>query len=314
MMKYISLVLLVLMLAACSSNAGYKQDRNAQKEHLEMLNMIKQFQQETSVKMAQVERDIVFYRQALLKAITELELIELRQNSSQTGPKELNEEAQADSLIQQTIRLQKQKLTDLKTMLNSYISDSLYTSSFHFNTISYQEQIAQMEKELTEIKEYFQKINPNIGSVTTEKPVIKEKKPKQIAKLTVEEPNNPEAQLAYDNAKVIYDSGDYEEASGMFRSFLEKYPLHELAANARYWLGESYYSMEEYNKAIGEFEKVTWKYPDSGKAPDAQFKLGLSYLQQGNKLQARQELEKVNRQYPNYEQMNQVNNYLSGLK
>ena len=57
---------------------------------------------------------------------------------------------------------------------------------------------------------------------------------------------------------------------------LTKFPDHKLAANAQYWLGESYYGKKDYAKAAVAFAKGYEKYKDSNKGADNILKLGMS--------------------------------------
>jgi tol-pal system protein YbgF len=314
MIKYISLLLLTVMLAACSTNEVTIPDNKNAAERSEVISKLIQDQQQNSEQIEQLKRDVVLYRQAQMQGLSDVKLDELRQEFSRTGPSVDNARDESALIKQQALQMQKQQLNDVKTLLKSYTSDSLITAPLQFNSLSYEEQITEMDKEIAEMKEF---INTLDHKTNTESPAKTPTQPVETIATNTAQPTdekNPAAMLEYENAKVSFDSSDYDNAILMFKAFLKKYPSHELAANAQYWLGESYYSLQKYQKAIAEFENVTWKYPNSGKAPDAQFKLGLSYLKQSNKTQAKLELEKVKTNYPNYERINQVDSYLSDLK
>ena len=66
------------------------------------------------------------------------------------------------------------------------------------------------------------------------------------------------------------------------QDFLNRYPKDELAANAQYWLGETYYSEKKWNDAIVEFQKVLKEHKGSDKVPDALLKIGMSFQAQGD--------------------------------
>jgi len=315
-------MLLALGLIACSSNEINNPKSRNDYEHSQIMSKIKQYQQEDSLKIAQMKRDIVFYRQALLAAITDLDILAQRRELAKTGAVVQYARDEADSLKQQVLKAQQQQIEAIRTKLFSSISDSLFTSATKINPIDYQNQLAELNKELAKIRDDVSKLDSKVSNPTTEKPQVKPEQPKKIETLTpaatppatAEEKDNPEAQLDYGNARILFNNGDFQGAIAIYRDFLIKYPKQTLAANAQYWLGEAYYSLEDYQQAITEFEKLVWKYPDSAKAPDAQFKLGLSYLKSGDKPQAKHELEKLKRQYPNYEKMNLVDKYLLSLK
>lgn len=105
------------------------------------------------------------------------------------------------------------------------------------------------------------------------------------------------AKLAYDQAFELLKKGRYDQANVGFTQFLSKYPQHELAANAQYWLGESLYVGQSFAKAAEAFEGVLAQYPDSKKARDAMLKLGYTRLAQGQKDEARRLLQQVATDY-----------------
>src|SRR5215813_4668731 len=86
----------------------------------------------------------------------------------------------------------------------------------------------------------------------------------------------------YNLARQKLDQGQPAKARELFQDFLGRYPKDELAANAQYWLGETYYAEKKWNDAIVEFQKVIKDYKGSDKAPDALLKIGMSFQSQGD--------------------------------
>ncbi|TXH68152.1 MAG: tol-pal system protein YbgF [Thiothrix sp.] len=84
----------------------------------------------------------------------------------------------------------------------------------------------------------------------------------------------------------------------LFRSFLEKYPQHELAANAQYWLAEALYAQKDFEGASKEFMKVLKQYKDSPKSSGAALKLGYSFYELQQWEYARRTLEDTVRFFP----------------
>lgn len=84
-------------------------------------------------------------------------------------------------------------------------------------------------------------------------------------------------QSQYDFSFSLIRQGSYEQASLAFQEFIENYPNHELAGNAQYWLGETYYARKDYVRAAQIFAEGFKKYPTSTKAPDNLLKLALSF-------------------------------------
>jgi tol-pal system protein YbgF len=85
---------------------------------------------------------------------------------------------------------------------------------------------------------------------------------------------DPEAM--YQAAYSDIAAGRYALARESFQTLLKTYPDTEVADNAQYWIGESYYGTGDFANAIVEFQKVIDNYPKGDKVPAAMFKIGLS--------------------------------------
>lgn len=84
----------------------------------------------------------------------------------------------------------------------------------------------------------------------------------------------PEEQ--YRHAFGLLRQTEYGEAERALQAFLDRHGDHDLAGNAQYWLGETFYVRGNYNRAAVNFAEGFQKYPDSSKAPDNLLKLGMS--------------------------------------
>lgn len=102
----------------------------------------------------------------------------------------------------------------------------------------------------------------------------------------------------YDRALELILSGEIDPAIPLLYKYLELYPRTELADNAQYWLGESYYKKGDSQKAIQEFKKVLADYPSGNKSPAALLKIGYAYYDLKQTSQALESLKKIIRQYP----------------
>lgn len=102
----------------------------------------------------------------------------------------------------------------------------------------------------------------------------------------------------YKKAFEAQKRGAYDRAQSMFKRIVERYPSHELADNALYWLGECYYAQKKYLEALQSFQRVIRDYPDGNKVPDAMLKTGLCYQNLGEAGQARRVLRQVAEMYP----------------
>ena len=113
------------------------------------------------------------------------------------------------------------------------------------------------------------------------------------------EPARPEDErAAYDHAFSALKDGEYAEAARRFQAFEQDFPDGELASNAAYWLGESYYVTQNYELALETFDRLLTRHPESVKAPDALLKLGYSQYELKQFEAARATLTQVTERYP----------------
>lgn len=95
------------------------------------------------------------------------------------------------------------------------------------------------------------------------------------------QPGTPESE--YETAYKLLSDKDYTGAQTAFAKFVKAHPNHDLAGNAQYWLGESYYARKDYKNAARVFAEGYQKYRKAPKAADNLVKLGLSLQALGSK-------------------------------
>jgi tol-pal system protein YbgF len=132
----------------------------------------------------------------------------------------------------------------------------------------------------------------------------------------------------YQAAYIDFSKGSYSLAIAGFREFLRRYPDHELAGSAQYWIGEAYLSLargfsdssqsdkatESLEQAVQEFKKVLANYPRADKVPTALYKeaLALIDLKQPGLAQAR--LQYLVDNFPRSEENSLARERLAALK
>ena len=92
-----------------------------------------------------------------------------------------------------------------------------------------------------------------------------------------------DANTAYLAAYGHLQRRDYRAAESGFRQFLTTFPDDANAANAQYWLGETYFVQGQYRKAANAFLKGYQKNRSGSTAPDSLLKLGMALHQLGEK-------------------------------
>lgn len=106
----------------------------------------------------------------------------------------------------------------------------------------------------------------------------------------------------YDGALSHLRRGEHESAEKSLRMFLDNHGDSELAGNAQYWLGESYYVREMWRPAAQSFLICVQKFKSGLKAPDCMLKLGMSLASMGEKDNACKTLREITRRFPDASQ------------
>lgn len=114
-------------------------------------------------------------------------------------------------------------------------------------------------------------------------------------------PASKSAEELYESANTLLRRGRYAEAEAEFRDFLDRFGDHELAGNAQYWLGETWYVRGDYPRAAQAFLTGYQDYGTGSKAPDSLLKLAMTLAALGQKDDACAALEELGRLYPGAE-------------
>lgn len=147
------------------------------------------------------------------------------------------------------------------------------------------------------------------GGVTTIAPPQESPKsdPPQV---TADSPDR----VRYERLLALFREGDLEGAKQGFASFLDEFPNSNLAPNARFWLGESYFGKKDFQKAIDAYDKVEVDYPSSEKVPSAILKKGYAYLAMKDKKRASSAFKQVVTLYPKSVEAGKASDKLVQLK
>ena len=109
-------------------------------------------------------------------------------------------------------------------------------------------------------------------------------------------PGTPRARYRF--AFSLLRQADYNKAATAFEEFLGAHPNDNLAANARYWLGETHYVRGDYRTAAKEFLTGFQKNPKGSKAPDSLLKLGMSLIGLNQNKDACATFDKLSADFP----------------
>ena len=102
----------------------------------------------------------------------------------------------------------------------------------------------------------------------------------------------------YRNGLMLYGRGKYDDARKTFQQVFDADPTGDLADNALYWIGETYFVTGNYPEAMKFYRRVTAEFSEANKAPDALFKTALAFEKSGDLGMAHNTLDEVIRRYP----------------
>lgn len=106
----------------------------------------------------------------------------------------------------------------------------------------------------------------------------------------------PEQQ--YNDALSAMRNGEYAMAERGFQDFVARNGNHQLAGNAQYWLGETYYVRKDFQNAAAAYAKGFKTYRNSSVGPDNLLKLGMSLQASGKTADACTVYGQFNQVYP----------------
>lgn len=107
-----------------------------------------------------------------------------------------------------------------------------------------------------------------------------------------------------------YQAKKYGEARTQFHNYLKTQPKGPRAAEARYYLGDSFFLEQKYKEAAVEFNKLRVQFPKSVLAPAGLLRQALSYKNQQQMTNYRSTLNRLIKGYPNSQEAREAQKLL----
>lgn len=163
-------------------------------------------------------------------------------------------------------------------------------------------QVEELAFQLAQLKEEVKKINTDVDfrfkELAGRPATLPAINPRPVVADVPENDAPKDPKAAYNDAYNLLKQLKYEQAEVALQDFLQKYPDHELAGNAQYWLGETYYVRGLYEPAAVAFATGFKKYKKSTKGADNLLKLGLSMQQLGKEKEACTAFKNLKKEFP----------------
>ncbi len=103
---------------------------------------------------------------------------------------------------------------------------------------------------------------------------------------------------AFETARSDYYMGNWSLAIQGFESFMKTFPKSDLADDAQYFIGETYYMSGRFQDAVGAYDLVIDRHPSSNTLPDTYYKRGMAQKALGQAAAAKESLAFVIKTYP----------------
>ncbi len=102
----------------------------------------------------------------------------------------------------------------------------------------------------------------------------------------------------FKSAVAAYKAGQYADAEALFKAYLDANKGASNAADAIFYIGETYMQRARLREAAEQYLKVSTEYAKSPRAPESMLRLGLALAKLGNTEQACATFAEVGRRYP----------------
>lgn len=218
-----------------------------------------------------------------------------------------------DSDARREILKLRQQVEDINTRINSRIVSSLETFNARIenkvdktSSLDLTGELEKLRNEIATLRGQVEIVNNEVSNAQRRQKDFYTDLDQRLRKLepqsmTIDgkEVNIDQTeQKAFDAALVFFKSGSYPAADQAFSSFLQRFPDSGYAAQAQYWLGNTYFAQRDCTKAIPAYQAVATRFPASQKAPDALLNMASCQLELKDKTGARDSLEALVKKYP----------------
>ena len=102
----------------------------------------------------------------------------------------------------------------------------------------------------------------------------------------------------YNRSIRAKDRGQYEEARAGFRTFMQTYPLANLARESSYYTAITFYLEKNDPQALRSFAEYLQLYPQGSRVAEVYYHAGLSLLRSGKEEEGRQRMQVLIEKYP----------------
>jgi tol-pal system protein YbgF len=282
--KHVFGVVLLALAFALSAQPGF----GVSKEIIQMMTQLDNLQQEVESLQRTVDTQT-----AVLKTLVE-------QTSQSVNAMK--------ATIAKMEQAQQQSLANTNNQMDSMTSQIQQLSS---SLDEAKGQIAKLSSQVAQTQKILQTINtpnPNVppspnanaapGAQGAQGGAASAAGPGPAGDAPAQPPPVPDPQTLYNSAYQDYTQGQYSLAIQGFQQYLQNYGDTDLASNAQFYIGDSYYAQKDYKNAIKEYDKCIEQFPGGNKVAASYLKKGYALLALGETSAGERELRALIRRYP----------------
>lgn len=212
------------------------------------------------------------------------------------------ETARADSARAVTLG----RLLDRLEALNREIADSLEAQGRSLLSLraEFRSEVTEVQRQLVSIQELTGQSQARLAALRRQlesRPPVVAPGDTAAGESPVPAPGEPGPEELFSLGRTQQSQGSPATARTAYRHLLDLYPDHERAADALFFVGDTF-GDEQPDSAAAAWEQVVQSYPNSPRAPLALFRLGLMFERLGDEAAARLQFQRVVSGYPNSEE------------
>ena len=126
--------------------------------------------------------------------------------------------------------------------------------------------------------------------------------------------NEKKAYQIYTDGRNQFIAGEYDKAIALFKSYLDSFPNYKNVADAKLWLGRSYFANELYSQSNAIYLEFQSENLQHAKYPDSMYELSRALFELGELDTAKKLLTKMIEKFPTHDLYKKAKQMLTELE
>ena len=126
--------------------------------------------------------------------------------------------------------------------------------------------------------------------------------------------NEKKAYQIYTDGRNHFIAGEYEKAIALFKSYLDSFPNYKNIADAKLWLGRTYFANELYSQSKAIYLEFQSENLQHAKYPDSMYELSRALFELGELDAAKKLLTKMIEKFPTHDLYKKAKQMLTELE